>query len=345
MERPLQLAMSIISESKGAGCFLWCGKWPSVFLRDRFRYTHRARYNSHLNSLLIMGGLEFPKAMNDDQRIPRTDLPGYFKGLADRLAHQVRVLTPVIVHSGEMGDNDHLWFTDLLRNYLPTRIGLGTGFVVNAESDKASAQYFAAQAGPRQVDKSVGPQSDILLLDVLNNAPFCPEKSFVVVPVEMVLGVVEVTRHLDAAKLQSDLEKLSRVRQLGKAKHYRPTASSYSSAPFRLPLAYLVGMESSLSEDEITRQVGEMDASLRPDAILMLDKHLLIRKRSTTQFIRVEKDILYHFVAVLRAQVESFPLGSTDLGEYLPIEGMVIWGPPGGMSSSSAGAADFKDSF
>ena len=28
-------------------------------------------------------------------------------------------MSPVIVHSGEMGDNDHLWFAEFLRQYLP----------------------------------------------------------------------------------------------------------------------------------------------------------------------------------------------------------------------------------
>jgi hypothetical protein len=35
--------------------------------------------------------------------LPRADLPGYFKGISQRLELQVKLMTPVIVHSGEMG--------------------------------------------------------------------------------------------------------------------------------------------------------------------------------------------------------------------------------------------------
>ena len=74
--------------------------------------------------------------MSDDSRTPRTGLSGYFKGISQRIQTQVSVMSPVIVHSGEMGDNDHQWFAELLRQYLPQRIGVDTGFVVNCDSDK-----------------------------------------------------------------------------------------------------------------------------------------------------------------------------------------------------------------
>lgn len=69
----------------------------------------------------------------------RTDLSGYFKEISRRLKAQVEVLTPIIHHHGEMGDNDHLWFADLLRKQMPKRIGVDTGYVVNYESDANSS--------------------------------------------------------------------------------------------------------------------------------------------------------------------------------------------------------------
>jgi|GEM_PF-4218983 len=156
----------------------------------------------------------------DDARIPRTDLNGCFQGISERLQTQATLLTPVIVHSGEMGDNDHSWFADFLRQYFPRRFGVDTGFVVNCDSDKGSADFFAAKEGPRAVDKNIGPQSDILLLDVLYNTSFCIEKTFTVCPVEMVIATIEVTRLLTNAKLREDLEKIARVRELSKKKAF-----------------------------------------------------------------------------------------------------------------------------
>src|SRR5437870_11243278 len=110
-------------------------------------------------------------------KLRRTDLPTYFRGLSDRLENQAKAMTPVIVHSGEMGDNDHHWFADLLRQYLPLRYGVDTGFVVNCDSDKGSADFFKADGKSRVQDPYISNQMDILLLDVMHNAPFCSERS------------------------------------------------------------------------------------------------------------------------------------------------------------------------
>ena len=249
---------------------------------------------------------------------PRTDISGYFKEISRRLETQVEILTPIVTHSGEMGDNDHLWFADLLRKYLPTRIGVDTGFVVNFESDARSRAWFETTDDHRKTDESIGPQSDILLLDVLENAPLCAEQAFRVCPIEMVLGVIEVTRKLDAAKLRTDLDRLQRVRALAgpeKKKYSAPRAGDASSLR---PRAYVVGLKTSVSFAEILGQVEAIDDDLRPNAVLLLDKALYIRRPYTTEFYKVTSDILFQFLAVLRLQIESFPLGNTDLGAYLP---------------------------
>src|SRR6266404_827349 len=179
------------------------------------------------------------------ERMQRTDLPGYFKGISRRLELQVELMTPIIVHSGEMGDNDHGWFADLLRQYLPQKFGVDTGFVVNCESDKGSARFFDAGDHARTQDPFISPQMDILVLDVLHNAPFCVEKTFKVCPVEMVMGAVEVTRKLDKAKLREDCAKLSRVKELARIKKY---AGNYVSH-WAYPLTFAVGLASSISEE------------------------------------------------------------------------------------------------
>ena len=171
------------------------------------------------------------------ERIPRTDLPGYFKGISRRLQLQVELMTPVIVHSGEMGDNDHGWFADLLRQYLPQKIGVDTGFVVNCESDKGSADFFDTGDRPRTQDPFISRRMDILLLDVLHNAPFCVEKTFKVCPVEMVVGAVEVTRNLDAAKLEADCAKLGRVKQLAEKSAIAVTSHHLGGSRSPSPLA------------------------------------------------------------------------------------------------------------
>lgn len=252
--------------------------------------------------------------VNEDDRTPRTDLKGYFKGLSDRIDRQVSLMTPVIVHSGEMGDNDHHWFADFLRQYLPQRIGVDTGFVVNLDSDKGSADFFAAKAGPRTADKSIGPQTDILLLDVLHNAPFCSEKTFKVCPVEMVLSVIEVTRTLTTAKLDEDLEKVSRVRDLAKKKKY---ANFDHENPDGRPLfGFLVAFASDVAEETLVKKVLAIDPGNRPLAVLVMGTGLYTFTKDKT--FTITEDPLFKFLAVLRSKTEGLPLGSVDLFAYLP---------------------------
>ena len=249
---------------------------------------------------------------------PRTDLSGYFKEISRRLQAQVEVLTPIITHPSEMGDNDHLWFADLLRKQMPQRIGVDTGFVVNCESDANSKDWFATITDHRKEDESISPQSDILILDILENAPLCSEQSFRVCPIEMVLGVIEVTRKLDSTKLSKDLLKIQRIRALANPgnKRYRDSKLT-ANRPLR-PRAYIVGSKSSISFDEIRKQVSEIDDSLRPNAVLLLDKALYVRKPFTTDFHEIKKDLLFQFIAILRMHIEQFPIGNTNLNAYLP---------------------------
>jgi hypothetical protein len=250
------------------------------------------------------------------ERKRRQSLPGYFKGLSDRLKQQVESMTPVIVHSGEMGDNDHGWFADLLRQYLPQKYGVDTGFVVNKDSDKGSADFFAAGKEPRSQDPYISSQIDILLLDVLHNAPFCSEKSFKVCPIEMVLGAVEVTRFLDACKLREDCNKLSKIKELARRKAY---VGNHAYLWAGSAITSVVGLASNLSWETIQEVHTSFERHLRPDMIFLLDKALYYYHEPGDRLVTIVEDRLYHFIALLRHSMDRLPVDSADLLEYLPL--------------------------
>jgi hypothetical protein len=247
-------------------------------------------------------------------RLRRTDLPGYFQGISQRLELQVQLMTPVIVHSAEMGDNDHVWFADLFRQYLPQKYGVDTGFVVNHESDKGSADFFATSGKPRTQDPFISPQMDILVLDVLHNAPFCSEKTFKVCPIEMVLGAIEVTRDLDGDKLKQDCDKLCRMRGLAKEKKY----SGGVCLSWLWPITVAVGLTSSLSEDTLLDVVRSYPHEMRPDGIFLLDRTFYWFHQFGREFHRIEKDRLFHFIAVLQQTLGKMPGYGVNLEAYLP---------------------------
>lgn len=185
---------------------------------------------------------------------------------------------------------------------------------MNTDSDKASEDFFATKAGPRTSDKSIGPQSDILLLDLLQNAPFCSEKTFKVCPVEMVLSVIEVTRTLTTAKLAEDLDKISRVRELAKKKQF---SNFDHEDPTHRPLwGFIVAFSSNIAEQTLVKTVQGIDPKNRPLAVLIMGAALYMFIKTDTYVIR--EDALFKFLATVRLKAEGLPLGSTNLFAYLP---------------------------
>ncbi len=224
-------------------------------------------------------------------------------------------MTPVIVHSGEMGDNDHAWFADLLRQYLPQKYGVDTGFVVNKESDEGSANFFDTSDKPRTQDPFISPQIDILLLDVLHNAPFCAEKTFKVCPVEMVLGAVEVTRTLDAEQVASRLRKV----EPGQVSCRGTSIFTNSSGGKMVAASYIYSRH--YQQPYLGRNPkNPLELSHQPSTRLrfLLDKALYWFSQDGRQYHHVEKDRLYHFIAFVRSFVDRVPVGSVDLQAYLP---------------------------
>jgi hypothetical protein len=261
--------------------------------------------------------------MSDKTR--RTDLPSYFKGLSDRLEHQVKTMTPVIVHSGEMGDNDHQWFAELLRLYVPHCYGIDTGFVVNCDSDKGSADFFNADSKPRNQDPYISNQMDILILDVMHNAPFCSEKTFKVCPVEMVLGAVEVTRDLDKKKLTADVEKLAKLKELAENKrylHYQftkdQTRRDHEDIFYQRPFTCVVGLGGSLSKAAVEEVAAGCASGRKPDLVFLLNSALYYIRDDGTVVSMIEKDHLYHFISILRYRLDLHHCDSADLSVYLP---------------------------
>ncbi|MEN3942297.1 DUF6602 domain-containing protein [Prosthecobacter sp. SYSU 5D2] len=237
---------------------------------------------------------------------PRTNLPGYFEEISRRLQMQADILTCVVTHRGLMGDNDHQSFAELLRQNLPARYGVDTGFVVNSESDRSEHA------------QSISSQCDILILDILNNAPLCTQSAFRVCPIEMVLGVIEFTRLLSARKLKEDIQKLVRVRKLADTgkKHYMRDEEGAGSLR---PRAYIVAIDSEISSSELIKQVDKIDDNHRLNAILIIKKNeLYVRKILSSEWVRFETHALFRFFAVLSSHMNSFPVGPADLAKYLP---------------------------
>lgn len=86
---------------------------------------------------------------------------------------------------------------EFLRAFLPHRLGIGSGEIAAS-------------------DGSVSPQIDLIVYDTLETPLLDQSESSIVVPVEGVYGVVEVSSRLDITKLREDVAKIREVKALEK---------------------------------------------------------------------------------------------------------------------------------
>jgi hypothetical protein len=118
------------------------------------------------------------------------NLDRLFEGSLQRLKAEAEYFSRLTGHNPELGRLNETHLVKLLRDYLPPKIGIGSGFIVSG--------------GPNPTQS---PQCDIILYDALNNAPFYKSETWSIFPIEMVYGVIEVKTYLDQSTLEDAFKK------------------------------------------------------------------------------------------------------------------------------------------
>jgi hypothetical protein len=128
------------------------------------------------------------------------DLNHLFDGWLQVLRTEAEHFSRLTDHKPEHGRLNEGHLVKLLRGYLPSKVGIGTGFIVNGGDDYRQS-----------------PQCDIILYDAINNAPLYASEAWSIYPIEMVYGVIEVKTKLDASTLKSAFTKCAEIRSMAKA--------------------------------------------------------------------------------------------------------------------------------
>lgn len=120
-------------------------------------------------------------------------------------------------HRGETGRRREDDVREFLQAFLPERLGIGTGEIAAS-------------------DGSVSPQMDLVVYDRLETPLLDKSESSIVIPVEGVYGVVEVSSRLDVTKLRQDVAKIQEVKALEKRAYWdRDDDIAISYAPHGAP--------------------------------------------------------------------------------------------------------------
>jgi hypothetical protein len=136
----------------------------------------------------------------------------YYKTLQEIFTKHSAVLTGVLTHFGERGRNDEKLVRHFLKQVLPQRFSIGTGFIVSSDLNK----------GPSN-------QVDIIISDQFWNSLLYKELVAEVYPVETVYATIEVKGLLDKspkgkkprkADIDNIFENIAKIRDLAKDKKY-----------------------------------------------------------------------------------------------------------------------------
>ncbi|OOE58933.1 hypothetical protein BZG13_05565 [Salinivibrio sp. ML323] len=123
------------------------------------------------------------------------DLQSIFQSVSKQIKLDYDELAEHIPHFGERGEGREQVVIKLLREYLPERFGVNSGFIVD-------------------VDGNVSQQTDIIIYDRFVAPKFKVTSSKYLYPCESVVAAGEVKSFLDKNQLLDSLRKLKRVRAL-----------------------------------------------------------------------------------------------------------------------------------
>jgi hypothetical protein len=150
----------------------------------------------------------------------------------------------LVPHHGERGRANELTLFQLLESLLPSNISIGSGIIFDS---------FGNASG----------QTDLILYDASSQPRFLAQTTQFLYPVETVLAAIEVKTTLD----EEELGKASSSRQ-----RLRSLRSSNGSLP---PPFYLMAYAAGHLPETMTKKLGEIQVSDRPDYLCILDVAVL----------------------------------------------------------------------
>lgn len=258
----------------------------------------------------------------------KNDLGGVWDGIHVALEYRLRSAKDYLRHPAS-GANAEVYIRQLLVDYLPKRLGVESGFVVNAAGERSDF-------------------IDVLIVDALNIAPLSAEPSYKVFPAEAVIAAIEITSALDSRvtrsgikqkipKLTDDILKLARLRAIARHREY----FVYAPETWGSPTGFAPGrIQYTLSPRCLLITYGE-EWSKKDTYLRNLEKAILIaRQHSDSVWINavhsfrhgmfrykphtldpptpVRANALLEFVLSVNSLASSVPTGGIDVHRYRP---------------------------
>lgn len=247
----------------------------------------------------------------------------YYEAVRKTFDLQAEVLSRTISHSGEKGRNNEEFLKEFLRQALPKKFEIGTGFILSSD-----------------MHKSLSRQVDIVIYDNTTNSPLFNQLAFGVFPIESVYGTIEVKTRASAADLRKSWESIAFVRGLAQTKRYIEYGTHFLDGDPKKPVtgihvlrnglpprsyvfAYDVAGWTSLAKFSVfVRDTLKRKGSAHLHGLCVIKKDWFLWQRPFTPgkvVIEARKgDALLRFYREIFHGVSSFPMKPGLLDDYLP---------------------------
>jgi len=244
-------------------------------------------------------------------------LPAYSDWLSQRLNLYQSFVRRLVDHPGEKGAIVEEAVKSTLREVLPRRFSIGTGFVVNSAREQSA-------------------QMDAIIFDNESNKPVTLEGGVGLFPIECVYGVVEVKSVVNASAVRSYVKAISHLRKMAASGKFFVRYEAQHTAQRRAvstaqyvrstlpPRSFLFGLTTTFrTPEQFAGKFGDLCRTIggHSHSTIILEKSWVIRQvpySEPTQFEISRENALETFFVHLIDAVQSLVLGPVHLPAYLP---------------------------
>ncbi|MFI6599139.1 DUF6602 domain-containing protein [Nonomuraea sp. NPDC050536] len=176
----------------------------------------------------------------------------YWAGVVQRLQAEVDIFARLVRHKATQGQENEAALARLLKSFVPQRLGVGTGMVIDSHDTYAR-------------------QADVILYEQSDEPLVLAQTTHLIHPMESVRASIEVKTRLRGDDIKDCLIKKSSLNALRPAVN-NPDGSSH-------PLFILLAYDSQLAPERIHERFIAAPPEQRPDLYFVLDPGVLGGKR------------------------------------------------------------------
>jgi len=196
-----------------------------------------------------------------------------FKSISEQMLLEFDFVTSQFTHRGLRGHSRESTLNEFLREYLPKKVGIGTGEIVS-------------------VNGQVSAQQDVVLYDSINCPTLYNGGGIQIFPSEGVFSVISVKSTLDSTQLADCVSNISSVKQLPKTEYFpqggviHDVTNIYGAEYDHFPTLGFVFAYDSINLETLKNNLEEINrqqsipVDKRIDMICVLRKGIIYNMRS-----------------------------------------------------------------